>query len=280
MREKIMLEIGHALDVGLMRKGKENQDALIVLHSKGFNRKPPLLIVADGMGGYNGGALASKLVIDTMTRHYQKAKRDENPIDVLFMGVLSAHSVIMRRAMQEPQLQKMGSTVVAAVIDGDMLSLVNVGDSHAYIVNENEIQQINWDHSLVADELRSGNITQEEVRNYPQKNILTMSLSAQRPEIEPSTLTRKLEPGDHVVLCSDGLWGPVTDSQIQAVVLELQAQRAADKLVEMANANQGPDNISVIVAKRSNTTQTSAETAQFNTIAQSRNDETRPISLK
>lgn len=263
-----MLELGHALDVGLMRAGKENQDALKVLRPKWFSRKPALLIVADGMGGYNGGALASKLVIDTMTRCYLKAKRNENFIDILFLGVLKAHGVILGRAQREPQLQKMGSTVVAAVIDGDMLSLVNVGDSHAYIVNEHEIQQINWDHSLVADELRSGNITPEEARNYPQKNILTMSLSAQRPEIEPFTLTRKLEPGDHVVLCSDGLWGPVTDSQIQAVVLELPAQRAADKLVEMANANQGPDNISVIVVKRSNK------------IVVSSNEETRSISLQ
>jgi protein phosphatase len=275
-----MLEIGHALDVGLMRRGKENQDALKVLRSKWFNRKPPLLIVADGMGGYNGGALASKLVIDTMTRHYQKAKRNETHIDVLFIGVLKAHSAILGRAQRDPQLQKMGSTVVAAVIDGDMLNLVNVGDSHAYIVNEDEIQQINWDHSLVADELRSGNITEEEARDYPQKNILTMSLSAQRPEIEPFTLTRKLEAEDHVVLCSDGLWGPVTDSQIQAVVLELPAQRAADKLVTMANANQGPDNISVIIVKRSHTNVTSENKIRTLASTGARTDETKPIILE
>jgi serine/threonine protein phosphatase PrpC len=246
-----MLEIGTALDVGLKRKDHENQDSLRVVQPTLFNRKPPLLIVADGMGGYMGGATASKTVVDVMEREYQKARKDTSMIDVLYNAVLSAHRKIHDLAQQKPELGLMGSTVVAAVIDGDMLYLVNVGDSRAYLINPQRIQQINWDHSLLADEIRNKRLTLEEARDYPHKNVLTMSLSAQRNEIEPFTMQHRLENNEHLLLCSDGLWGVVTEAQIQAVVLQFPAQRAADKLVQMANANQGPDNISIIIARRS-----------------------------
>ncbi len=246
-----MLESGTALDVGLKRRDHENQDSLLVVEPRLFNRKPPLLVVADGMGGYQGGANASQSVVDTLQREYQKARKGQIWTDVLYDAVLAAHQSILQLAREKPNLGQMGSTVVAAVIDDDMLHLVNVGDSRAYIVSEQRIEQVNWDHSLLADEIRNNNLSAEEVRDYPRKNVLTMSLSAQRGEVEPFTLQRRLEAGEHVLLCSDGLWGVVTEAQIQAVVLQFPAQRAAEKLVQMANANQGPDNISIIIARRS-----------------------------
>lgn len=246
-----MLEIGTALDVGLKRRDHENQDSLLVVQPTLFNRKPPLLVVADGMGGYQGGALASQTVVEVMEREYQKARRDASMVDILYDAVLAAHHRIHDLARNKPELGLMGSTVVAAVVDEDMLYLVNVGDSRAYLISERRIQQINWDHSLLADEIRNNNLTQEQARDYPRKNVLTMSLSAQREEIEPFTLQQRLEPDEHLLLCSDGLWGVVTEAQIQAIILQFPAQRAAEKLVQMANANQGPDNISIIIARRS-----------------------------
>ncbi|MBI9047592.1 MAG: serine/threonine-protein phosphatase [Anaerolineaceae bacterium] len=245
-----MIEVGMAIDVGIQRKGKENQDALKVILTGENNSRPPLLIVADGMGGYQGGAIASNLVIDTMAEMYLQTSPGEIDDDFLYMSVLAAHKSIQQWAHNDPSLRKMGSTVVAALIDNDLIHLVNVGDSHAYLVNREDIVQINWDHSLVAEEVRIGNITLEEARHYPGKNILTMSLSASRNDVEPFNNKVKFMSGDTLLLCSDGLWGVVTDAQMQAVVMELSPQRAANKLVEMANANQGPDNISVIVAKK------------------------------
>ncbi len=246
-----MLDIGTALNVGIKRRDHENQDSLLVVEPSLFRRKPPLMIIADGMGGYQGGALASQTVVEILQREYQKANRGADTVNVLYDAVLAAHAEIRRLAQISPQLGQMGSTVVAAVIDEDMLYLVNVGDSRAYLITEQKMEQVNWDHSLLADEIRNNNLTPDEVRNYPRKNVLTMSLSAQRGDIEPFTMQRKLNPEDNLLLCSDGLWGVVTEAQIQAVVMQFPAQRAADKLVEMANANQGPDNISVIIARRS-----------------------------
>jgi serine/threonine protein phosphatase PrpC len=249
-QDRTMPEIGSALDVGLKRRGNENQDSLLVLEPTLFNRKPPLLVVADGMGGYHGGALASQTVVKTFQDVYQKAHKNENLIDVLYKAVLLAHQNIIALARQDPQLDQMGSTVVAVALDGDVLYLTNVGDSRAYLISAQEIEQINWDHSLVADLLRANHLTAEEASNYPRKNVLTMSISAQRGDLEPYTLQRRLDPDQHVLLCSDGLWGCVSEEQIQRVVLQFPAAQAAARLVEMANANQGPDNISVIIARR------------------------------
>ena len=246
-----MLEIGTALDVGLKRRGAENQDSLLVVEPTMLSRKPYLLIVADGMGGYQGGALASQTVVETLKQYYLKSKNSDDLINVLYEGVKASHQEIRRNALQSPKHSQMGSTVVAAVVDEDMLYLVNVGDSRAYLINGERIEQINWDHSLLADELRNNRLTPEQARDYPRKNVLTLSISAQRAELEPFTLKRRLDPEDHVLLCSDGLWGVVDEAQIKAVVMQLPAQRAARKLVDLANANQGPDNIAIIIARRS-----------------------------
>jgi protein phosphatase len=128
--------------------------------------------------------------------------------------------------------------------------MANVGDSRAYVVNQQEIRQVSWDHSFVGEQVRQGIITAEEAQVHPRRNIITMSLSAQRAEVNPFSARIELKTEDIVVLCSDGLWGPVPEDQIQAVVLELTPQKAANRLVEMANNNQGPDNISVIVARQ------------------------------
>jgi PPM family protein phosphatase len=256
-----MYEIGSATDVGIKRRGKENQDSMKVVLPGLSNRKPPLLIVADGMGGYEGGVIASQLVIETLGNSYLTADTNEiGYLDILYDGILSAHQAIRMKAKENEVFSQMGSTVVAMVLDENMAYVANVGDSHAYIINEEKIEQINWDHSLVADELRVGNITRDEVRNYPRKNVLTMSINAKRDEIEPYTASYHLEKDDVILLCSDGLWGPVSESQIQAVALELDPQRAADKLVEMANANQGPDNITVIIARKTKKYSTTEDT--------------------
>jgi|WetSurMetagenome_2_1015567.scaffolds.fasta_scaffold102375_2 PPM family protein phosphatase len=246
-----MYDIGLATDVGIKRRGKENQDSIKVILPTLFNRRPPLLIVADGMGGYAGGEIASRLVIDTLSHHYLKSNMNRSSyLDVLYEAILAAHEGVRKKSKEDERFAQMGSTVVAAVIDDDKLYLANVGDSHAYVINDNEIRQVNWDHSLMAEEIRTGNLSPEQARDYPRKNVLTMSINAKRDEIEPFTASIKLEADDVVVLCSDGLWGPVSESQIQAVALELPPQKAADKLIEMANANQGPDNISVIIARK------------------------------
>ncbi len=246
-----MLDIGSAIDRGIRRRDRENQDALLVLQPNLFHPQPPLLVVADGMGGYQGGAIASHTVIETIQSVYQKSSRKEPVLDVLARAGKAAHTGIKKLAQENQSLSQMGSTVVAVVLDGDRLYLANVGDSRAYLINERRIEQINWDHSLMADLVRARQLSPEQAQNFTRKNILTLSLSAQQEDVRPYLLERKLEPDEHVLLCSDGLWGSVPEKDIQAIVLSRPAAAAAAALVDLANANEGPDNISVVIARRS-----------------------------
>jgi serine/threonine protein phosphatase PrpC len=241
--------IGKAIDVGLQRRGKANQDALEVILPGIFSHNPPLLIVADGMGGYTGGALASKIVIRSVSDIYKRTKHPANYCEILRAGIIAAHQEMMTKGKTDSDVEKMGSTIVAVVLEEDMLHLVNVGDSRAYIIREDAINQISYDHSFVGELLRQRLITQAESISHPKRNVLTMSISAQREDIDIYSAQIRLDEKDIVLLCSDGLWGPVSESQIQTVAWELPPQQAADKLIEMANRNQGPDNISVIIAR-------------------------------
>ena len=243
-----MLTIGTALDPGKVRR--ENQDALGVINPSSISGiLSQLLIVADGMGGPQGGATASRLVIEAMGNTYRNAPSGAEPRTLMVKGIRSAHKMILEKATTDPLLGHMGSTVVAAFVSQSSLTIANVGDSRAYLINRDGTRLISHDHSLVAEQVRSGIITQQEARNHPQKNILTMSLSAQRPAVEIFQAQYPLQDDDVILLCSDGLWGPVPESQIAAVVLSLPPDIAAPKLVTLANNNRGPDNISVIVAR-------------------------------
>lgn len=244
-----MIEIGSALDPGRKRVSTPNEDFLCVLRPGLLNRRPILLVLADGMGGYEGGAEASHLVVDAFSEVYLHSKIDQPPLQVLNESITASLQALRQKAQTDPSLSHMGTTVVAALLKGHTISLLNVGDSRAYLINAKTVRQLSYDHSLVGDQLRQGLITEAQVRVHPRRNVLSMSLNAQREAVDTFTGVFEWHPGDALVLCSDGLWGPVLESQIQAAVLELRPQAAAERLVQQANANRGPDNISVIVAK-------------------------------
>lgn len=243
-----MLQIGTALNVGRKRQGKANQDNLAVVKAGLFGQRAPLLVLADGMGGYRGGEKASQIVIDKMATVYRKASAKANPLQSLKSGILEAHAAIKTAAGKEKELASMGSTVVAAIIQDDTLYLGDVGDSHIYLINQHEIRLVSHDHSFVADQVRAGLLTEQEALTHPKRNVLSMSLTARRDTIDPYLAQVPFGKEDILLMCSDGLWGPVPEAIIHAVVIEQPPQQAAKKLVDLANANQGPDNISVIIA--------------------------------
>lgn len=246
-----MIEIGSAIDPGRRRIAQQNQDALSVVRPKLLNLelRPPLLIIADGMGGYEGGAVASQTVISSFTKAYLDARSGEAPLKTLQAGLSASLNAMQERAAQDPALSRMGSTVVAAIPKGHTINLLNVGDSRAYLISEKGVRQISFDHSLVGEQLRLGLISEAQVRTHPRRNVLSLAISAQHGEVNAFSGAFRWRPGERLVLCSDGLWGPVPESQVQAVVIEYPAQQAAEKLVDLANTNQGPDNIAVIVAR-------------------------------
>ncbi|MEW6717972.1 MAG: protein phosphatase 2C domain-containing protein [Chloroflexota bacterium] len=244
------LEIGSACDAGRKRRDRRNEDAIGVVMPTFIKRHPPLLVVADGMGGHIGGALASHLVVKTIKDHYLHSWKHKDYLRLLEECLHVAHQEIRSRASKHSQLTKMGSTVAVVIIDNNNLFMANIGDSRIYLVSEQSIQQLSYDHSYVGELLRNNVLSPAQARVHPQRSQLTMSISARRETIEPYMGQYKIGPKDIVVLCSDGLWGTISDAQIKAIVTDLPPQAAADKLVAMTNASQGPDNISVIIARQ------------------------------
>lgn len=246
-----LFKIGMKKDRGLKRKDKPNQDSIKVVLPPTQSIKPPLLILSDGMGGYGGGEIASDTTVRTIEATYLSTPDQAMTIEELMtLCINDALGELRKIGATDEKLSWMGCTVVMAALYPDKLVIANVGDSRAYqISGAGDITQISYDHSFVAEQLRHGLITEEEAKNHPRKNVLSMSLSARREGISPYVASIPWEAGDSVLLCSDGLWGPVPEAEIESIVNELAPQAATEKLIQKANANKGPDNISVIIAK-------------------------------
>jgi len=249
LKPKLNFEIGFALDRGKKRNTKPNQDSLIVLTCRGRKKLPPILVLADGMGGYAGGAAASQAIIKAYNSLYRQAATLTDFSSFSNQAISLALEEMKKQAGKDPRFRSMGSTLVAVCLLQNRLSLVNVGDSRAYRFHKGDMQQINYDHSFIGEAVRAGLLQPQEAMNHPKKNQLTQSITPSRTEIKPYFVEVPFEMNDVVLLCSDGLWGVISEPIIQSVVLELPVQKAAEKLVKLANARGGPDNISVIVAR-------------------------------
>ncbi len=239
----VVLRAGGVTDVGRLRT--INQDSFILLADR------DLYVVADGMGGHQGGEVASRLAIDTL----QAAYHDPTP-DSLSDAMAVANHRIHLQADDDPDLRGMGTTVVAAAlvpVEGDdaedrhQLVIANVGDSRAYLFRDSSLIQLTEDHSLVADLVREGRITPEEAEAHPQRNIVTRVLGVYE-HVEVDLWPVDPVEGDRVLLCSDGLFNEVGDDQISAVLRRLDdPHEAAAELVRLANEGGGRDNITVVV---------------------------------
>ena len=243
-------EIAFASDAGKTRQDSGNQDAVRIVEPSLFSRRPPLMVIADGMGGHAGGELASYCVVDAFANSYKKKHPSLAPKELLEVAIRHAHDKIRLKGRKNDRLSDMGSTVVAAILEEKALHMVNVGDSRLYLFHEQNLVQISYDQSLVADKVRQGEITADEARNHPERNRLTMSISAHRKEVVNYYAKQSLEFNDVVLLCSDGLWGVVPETYIRATACQLPPQRAVKKLINLANSMGSPDNISVIIARR------------------------------
>lgn len=229
-------------DIGKRRK--VNQD-FVYSSEEPIGNLPNLFVVADGMGGHNAGDYASKVTVEVMVREIERSF-EKNPAIILRKAISAANEVIRRQAAEQPGLEGMGTTVVAATGIGGYLQIANVGDSRLYVVNE-EIKQITRDHSLVEEMVRIGGLNREEARNHPDKNIITRAVGAS-DTVEPDFFTVELEDGDRVLMCSDGLTNMVEDEEICRMLnCAGTPEEKAAELVKAANENGGRDNISVIL---------------------------------
>lgn len=240
-----MLKTFSITDIG--RKRKVNQD-YVFTSENAVGHLPNLFIVADGMGGHNAGDYASKLTVETMVSEIENSF-EQQPARIFEKAILKANEVIRQKAAGAPDMEGMGTTVVAATCLGRHLQVANVGDSRLYIVGSG-IRQITRDHSLVEEMVRIGSISPAEARIHPDKNIITRAVGAS-DTVEADHFAVDLEEGDIVLMCTDGLTNMLEDEEIRMIMDGgRDIVEKAQALVEAANANGGKDNISVALIEQ------------------------------
>ena len=238
-----MLQAFSITDIGKRRK--LNQDYVFV-SAYPIGNLPNLFIVADGMGGHNAGDYASKYTVEMMEEQIRISDQGDT-VEILDHAIKKANSDIRGIARSDESLSGMGTTVVVATIRDGVLQVANVGDSRLYIIGQNEIRQITRDHSLVEEMVRMGGIDRQSARSHPDKNIITRAVGA-LDNIEADFFEEKLQPGDMVLLCSDGLTNMLEDEEIREIIREQSTlSEKGKRLIDTANENGGKDNISVIL---------------------------------
>lgn len=231
-------------DIG--KKRTSNQD-FVYASDQPVGNLANLLIVADGMGGHNAGDLASRYTVEAMVDYIERAQ-EKRPIPLLSMSIHHANDLVIERAKSDKALEGMGTTVVAATLEGEYLYIANVGDSRLYLIDE-EIEQITRDHSLVEEMIRTGELQRKDARSHPKRNVITRAVGVNSP-VKIDFFDVKLEKGDKILLCSDGLTNMVEDEEILYIMKKCGSPReAAERLITEANKNGGKDNISVVVAE-------------------------------
>ena len=237
------MRIYSATDVG--QKRKMNQD-YVFASADPVGNLPNLFVVADGMGGHNAGDYASTHAVGIVVEEIRE-DADFNPVKVIRHAIESANTEIITQAQKDEKLRGMGTTMVAATIVGHYAYVANVGDSRLYVAGE-QIQQITKDHSLVQEMVRMGELNAEEARNHPDKNIITRALGAERT-VDVDFFDLKLEPGNVVLMCSDGLSNMVEDDRIGEIISDTDRdlQERGQALISEANRNGGKDNIAIVL---------------------------------
>ena len=211
-----------------------------------------LFILADGMGGYNGGEIASSLATTSaksyIENNFDKIEHNKEAILELMKNAIEyANMVVFEKSKQEPNLEGMGTTLDICFIYNNKVYVGHVGDSRIYRIRGEIIRKLTKDHSYVQQLVEDGKITREEAEHHPKKNMLLKALGC-TSMVEPDLRARNIETGDILLMCSDGLTNMVEEKEIYRVVRE-NPETAAQVLVELANAAGGYDNITVVIIK-------------------------------
>jgi serine/threonine protein phosphatase PrpC len=244
--KQLRLDVAQLTDVGRKREHNEDNMAYVIPKDQQvMAKKGALFIVADGMGGHAAGEVASEIAVDTVSNVYYQDDNDDVATSLLH-AIKRANALIHQRAAENMLRSGMGTTCVAAVLRGNMAYIANVGDSRAYLVRKGQVKQISQDHSWVAEQVRAGLLTEDQARTHAQRNVITRCLGTQ-PDVEIDVFPEPLEESDALVLCTDGLSGLVSDDEIRRTVAQFAPQESVYHLIERANENGGPDNITAII---------------------------------
>lgn len=238
------MKISALTDIGSHRES--NQD----MYDCGtFQSGDSWVVVCDGMGGVSGGQIASELCVEKVSSAIKRGYRENLSVkaaqNLLLSSIAASNSIVHNKAQEEPQYHGMGTTIVAAIIIKNIAVIAHVGDSRAYILNEETAKQITKDHSLVQLMIDEGKITAEEAKTHPDKNIITRAVGVVN-FVDVEFDVCDINDGEKLLVCTDGLSGSVSDEEMINIVNEY-SDSSAEKLVEKALENGSRDNITVVV---------------------------------
>lgn len=232
-------------DIGLVRH--ENQDACGTMLIEDYTAA----VVCDGMGGTAGGAVASRLAVQTYRQQLEKNLRRHMTAqqlrEVSGYAIAAANRAIRQKALEEPSVHSMGTTLVAAIVSGEDVLISNVGDSRAYLLGSGGIQQISKDHSLVGSMVEQGNMTEQEARRHPNRNLITRALGPEE-NVRDDEFSCKWKQGDYLLLCTDGLVNTVSDQELLFEIVHTEdPEHCLRRLVDISVSRGAPDNITAIL---------------------------------
>ncbi len=231
-------------DVGRVRS--QNQD-YIYFSSDRVGSLGNLLLLADGMGGHNAGDYASRFMVENLNSYIGRHK-STSPVKVLESGIRQVNRDLYRKSIENQALSGMGTTLVAATAWEDVLFVANVGDSRLYLFRNGRLQQVTRDHSYVEELVALGQIERNSKDYLKKKNIITRALGVM-PDVEVDFFEQDLQPGDLILMCSDGLSNMLDNEEMGAVLSDCGTLRTkTERLVNRANEQGGYDNIAVLVA--------------------------------
>ena len=250
MRVRPGIEVVSLTDVGCQREN--NEDNFVYWEpddDADFARLGRLAVIADGMGGTEGGQFASQIAVDTVKQHYATGGGGD-PQQELLEAFRLANSAVQEKARQDARLRGMGTTLTAAAIVGSQLCFAHVGDSRLYLFRKGSLRALTRDHSLVARLVESGVIRAQEADSHPQRHVLTAAIGvtdAMEPDIPAEPV--QLESSDVMLNCTDGLWGQLSEAEIAQTLSSHSTDNAAKALVQLAKDHGGPDNITLQILK-------------------------------
>jgi PPM family protein phosphatase len=244
------IEAAALSDVGCHRENNEDNYAYWEPEEEGqFRQLGRLAVVADGMGGAEGGQYASRIAVDTVCETYA-APGSESPQQRLLAAFREANHRVQQEARAKPALHGMGTTLTACAIVGRHVCFAHVGDSRAFLIRDGEARQLTRDHSLVARLIEAGTIRAEEAETHPQKHVLTAAIGVgEDPQPDHPAEPLELKSSDIILLCTDGLWGQMTSAEIAQVVSNSAPKDACKALVKLAKDRGGPDNITLQILR-------------------------------
>ncbi|MCW5963767.1 MAG: Stp1/IreP family PP2C-type Ser/Thr phosphatase [Bryobacterales bacterium] len=226
-------------DPGNIRKN--NEDAWLI------DPALSLAVVADGMGGAACGEVASAITAESIAEYLREKNGDKDPQTIIAEAIGLANKRVLEKARESSDCKGMGSTVVIALLRHPDVFISNVGDSRAYLFREGEITQLSYDQTLLNELCSTTPMTAEEIERFPHKHVLTMAVGTTE-RIKIQNYQGEVEVGDQLLLCSDGLSGPVPDPDIKEILSEsIPVEEKVDKLIALAKERGGPDNVTAVL---------------------------------